>query len=99
MSIGFENSIIDAFSNLNTEIFKVNQTHHRLFICGGEVNHGCCIPPSFRHRFLEYIDLENVCRNEPDELLIEINQYNKNPSKEMQKLRDFYITLLKSKPI
>ena len=28
-----------------------------------------------------------------------INQYNKNPSKEMQKLRDFYITLLKSKPI
>lgn len=59
MSIGFENSIIDAFSNLNTEIFKVNQTHHRLFICGGEVNHGCCIPPSFRHRFLEYIDLEN----------------------------------------
>ena len=47
----------------------------------------------------QYIDLENVCRSEPDELLKEINQYNKNPSKDMQKLRDFYITLLKSKPI
>ena len=28
-----------------------------------------------------------------------INEYNKKPSKEMKKLRDFYITLLKSKPI
>ena len=47
----------------------------------------------------QYIDLENICRSEPDELLIEINQYNKNPSKDMQKLRDLYIALLKSKPI
>ncbi|MBD1149803.1 sel1 repeat family protein [Pelagibacterales bacterium SAG-MED29] len=45
------------------------------------------------------IDNNNTCNADADELLIEINQYNKNPSKEMQKLRDFYITLLKSKPI
>ena len=47
----------------------------------------------------QYIDPDNICESDPNELLIEINQYNKNPSKEMQKLRDFYITLLKSKPI
>ena len=41
----------------------------------------------------------NKCFADAEELLIEINQYNKNPSKEMQKLRDTYITLLKSKPI
>ena len=45
------------------------------------------------------IDNYKKCTADADELLIEINQYNKNPSKEMQKLRDFYITLLKSKPI
>ena len=47
----------------------------------------------------QYIDPKNICRSDPDELLKEINQYNKNPSKEMKKLRDFYITLLKSKSI
>lgn len=47
----------------------------------------------------QYIDPKNVCRADPDELLREINQYNKNPSKEMQKLRDFFIKLLKSEPI
>ena len=45
------------------------------------------------------IDNNNKCNADADELLIEINKYNKNPSKEMQKLRDFYINLLKSKPI
>ncbi len=47
----------------------------------------------------QYINPENICRSNPDELLSEINQYNKNPSKEMKVLRDFYISLLKSKPI
>ena len=47
----------------------------------------------------QYIDPKNKCRAEPDELLKEINQYNKNPSKEMQKLRDSFINLLKSEPI
>ena len=47
----------------------------------------------------QYIDPKNKCRADPDELLQEINQYNKNPSKEMQKLRDTFINLLKSKPI
>ena len=47
----------------------------------------------------QYIDLSNKCRADPDELLKEINQYKKNPTKKMEKLRDFYITLLKSKPI
>ena len=31
-------------------------------------------------------------------LLEEINEYNPNPTKEMVKLRDFYILLLKSEP-
>jgi len=47
----------------------------------------------------QYIDLNNKCRADPDDLLKEINEYNKNPSNEMKKLRDFYITLLKSKSI
>ena len=47
----------------------------------------------------QYIDPNNKCTADPDELLKEINQYNKNPSNKMKKLRDFYITLLKSKPI
>ena len=47
----------------------------------------------------QYIDPKNTCRADPDELLKEINQYNKNPSIEMQKLRDFFINLLKSEPI
>lgn len=47
----------------------------------------------------QYFDQNNLCRADPDELLEEINQYNKNPSKEMQKLRDLFIQLLKSKPV
>ena len=47
----------------------------------------------------QHLDPNNTCYVDPDELLIEINKYNKNPSKEMRKLRDFYMTLLKSKPI
>lgn len=47
----------------------------------------------------QYIDPKNKCRTDPDELLQEINQYNNNPSKEMQKLRDFFIKLLKSEAI
>ena len=47
----------------------------------------------------QYINPKNICRADPDELLEEINQYNKNPSKEMQKLRDLFIQLLKSKPV
>ena len=47
----------------------------------------------------QHIDFKNKCRSDPDELLKEINQYNKNPSNKMKELRDFYITLLKSKPI
>lgn len=47
----------------------------------------------------QYINPKNICRADPDELLREINQYNKNPSKEMQELRDFFINLLKSEPV
>ena len=47
----------------------------------------------------QYIDPKNICRADPDELLQEINQYNKNPSKEMRELRDFFINLLKSKSV
>ena len=47
----------------------------------------------------QYLDPKNKCRADPDELLNEINVYNKKPSKKMKELRDFYITLLKSKPI
>ena len=47
----------------------------------------------------QYIDPKNICRADPDELLAEINQYNKNPTKEMRQLRDLFIQLLKSKPV
>ena len=47
----------------------------------------------------QYINPKNICRADPDELLREINQKNKNPSKEMQELRDFFINLLKSEPV
>ena len=47
----------------------------------------------------QHIDPESKCYAEPNELLKEINEYNKNPTKEMIELRDFYILLLKSKPI
>ncbi len=47
----------------------------------------------------QFFDRDNICRADPDDLLQEINQYNKNPSKEMQKLRDLFIQLLKSKPV
>lgn len=47
----------------------------------------------------QYFNPKNICRADPDELLKEINKYNKNPSKEMQKLRDFFINLLKSEQI
>tara|TARA_B110000211_G_scaffold231860_1_gene294301 strand:- start:477 stop:1067 length:591 start_codon:yes stop_codon:yes gene_type:complete len=42
------------------------------------------------------LDFKNICVLDAKELLKEINDYNKKPSKEMIKLRDFFIALIDS---
>ena len=42
------------------------------------------------------LDFKNICVLEANGLLKEINAYNKKPSKEMIKLRDFFIALIGS---
>jgi TPR repeat protein len=42
------------------------------------------------------LDFKNICVLEANGLLKEINAYNKKPSKEMIKLRDFFIDLISS---
>ena len=42
------------------------------------------------------LDFKNICVLDAKELLKEINDYNKKPSKEMIKLRDFFIGLIDS---
>ena len=44
----------------------------------------------------QYLDENNICDSNPDELLKEINDYNPNPTDEMMQLRDLFIVLLKS---
>ena len=44
----------------------------------------------------QWINSEGLHDTVPEELLEEINQYNPNPSKEMIKLRDLFIMMLKS---
>ena len=44
----------------------------------------------------QWVNSEGLHTSTPEELLDEINQYNPNPTKEMIKLRDLYITMLKS---
>ena len=44
----------------------------------------------------QWINSEGLHSSTPDGFLEEINQYNPNQSKEMIKLRDFFIILLKS---
>lgn len=54
MSIKFEDSVISAFDGLNSSSLRISFGSHKLFICGGEVNAGASIPPSFRDRFVAY---------------------------------------------
>ena len=44
----------------------------------------------------QWVNSEGLHEATAQELLDEINQYNPNPTKEMIKLRDFFIMLLKS---
>ena len=44
----------------------------------------------------QFLDVKNICELTANELLIEINQYNINPTKEMKQLRDLFISLIKS---
>ncbi len=44
----------------------------------------------------QWINSEGLHSTTADELLLEINQYNPNPTKEMIKLRDMFIMMLKS---
>ena len=46
----------------------------------------------------QWIDSSNHGDSTPKELLDEINSFNKNPTKEMIELRDWFINLLKSIP-
>ena len=46
----------------------------------------------------QWIDSSNHGDSTPENLLEEINSFNKNPSKEMIELRDWFIKLLKSIP-
>ena len=46
----------------------------------------------------QWIDSSNHGDSTPEDLLEEINSFNKNPSKEMIELRDWFIKLLKSIP-
>ena len=44
----------------------------------------------------QFHDVNNLCQSPANELLTEINQYNKNPTEEMKKHRDLFISLIKS---
>ena len=44
----------------------------------------------------QFHDVKNICDSPPDELLIEINDYNPSPTKEMIELRDLFISLINS---
>ena len=44
----------------------------------------------------QWFDSDNICDLNANGLLDEINEYNPNPTKEMIKLRDFFISLLNS---
>ena len=44
----------------------------------------------------QWLDSDNICDSNANGLLDEINEYNPNPTKEMIKLRDFFISLLNS---
>ena len=46
----------------------------------------------------QWLNSEGLHDSTAEGLLDEINEYNPNPTKEMVKLRDFYIMLLKSNP-
>ena len=46
----------------------------------------------------QWLNSEGLHESTAEGLLDEINEYNPNPTKEMVKLRDFYIMLLKSNP-
>lgn len=54
MSIKFEDTVISAFDGLTSSSLRISFGSHKLFICGGEVNAGAVIPPSFRDRFVAY---------------------------------------------
>ncbi|WP_100915740.1 retron St85 family effector protein [Pseudoalteromonas spongiae] len=54
MSSKFENTLIEAFEDLNTQKFKVNLETHHLFVCGGEVDAKANDPMSFRDHLITY---------------------------------------------
>jgi hypothetical protein len=60
LSIKFENSIISAFHGLDSSSLRISFGSHKLFICGGEINAGATIPPSFRDRFVDYTEKNYV---------------------------------------
>lgn len=59
MSSNYEKSIAAEFEKLDCTRFKVNQSQHRIFICGGPVDVTKPIPPSFRNRFISYAASKN----------------------------------------
>jgi hypothetical protein len=65
LSIKFENSIISALDGLDSSSLRISFESHRIFLCGGEVNGGAKIPPSFRDRFVSYTQMnyEDISRS------------------------------------
>lgn len=57
----FDDVLVDNFSRLIHDRFILNLEQQFFFACGGEVDGGAPIPPSFRDRFKAYIDT-----NHPD---------------------------------
>ena len=58
MDIKFDEAGFDVFSKLNKAHFQVNNSIHKIFVCGGAVNANKIPPESFRHRFIEYLDID-----------------------------------------
>lgn len=54
MSREFENTLIEIYEKLDIDTFRTNTADHYFFVCGGEVDAGKPIPPSFRDRLLTY---------------------------------------------
>jgi hypothetical protein len=54
VSSEFEKVLETEFEKLDFTRFKVNQSFHKIFLCGGMVDALQSIPPSFRDRFVSY---------------------------------------------
>jgi uncharacterized protein YrzB (UPF0473 family) len=69
---GYKEKIVEEFSVMETNNFMVKLDDHRIFVCGGLVDIKNFPPVSFRHRFLEYIDVQH---NPLENLVIQAEEF------------------------